>query len=998
MKNLLRWAVALAGVLCVAQASWAQGKVQGVATDENGEPLIGATVLLVGSSRGTATDFDGNYLLENVPSGEQQIRASYTGYADLTKTITVADGETITLDFTLGEDVEVLDEVVVIGYGSVRKEDATGVVAKVTTKDFNRGAIVSPEQLITGKVAGVQIAPGDGSPGGGSAIRIRGATSLNASNEPLFVVDGMPLDNEGTAGGRNPLNFINPSDIESFTVLKDASATAIYGSRGANGVIIITTKKGEAGSRPRVNYDGYYTVNELRGEPAMLDAGAFRDLVTFHAPSRLSQLGNANTNWFDETLRTAQGQSHNLSVSGGGQDYGYRISAGFQELEGIIRSSETERISYALNYNHKLLDGNLLINTNLRGARTQDVFDPGIGAAWELDPTQPVLDPANTAFGGYFEYGNPLAPRNPVSAIEQRQDLGQSFRNIGNMDMELKLDNLLEGLSLKGNVGFDINQGERTTFEPTTFVNTQVANYNGRVRVENFTRTNYLMDAYLKYQRSLNERNRLDLTVGYSYQDFNEEYPIFEGQNLPTDQFGANRPDIAEDVFPFNTSFENRLISFWGRAIYSFDDRYVLTATLRRDGSTRFGPENRWGLFPSAALAWRVLEENWAEGLNDLFSDLKFRVSYGVTGNQEIGDYRYLSQYAISDQRARYQIGYNADGTPIFINTARPDAYDAGLKWEETTSFNAGLEFGFGNGRISGSLEYYVQNTNDLLFDVNVAAGTNLSDRVLTNVGELQNSGVELSLTGTVVNTPELSWSLSGNIAYNRTEVLEISNIAGSGGILRGGISGGVGNNIQILRVGGEIDAFYVYEHILDENGNPVNDVADQPMYVDQNEDGVINEADRRLYQSPAPDIIYGLTSNLQFKGFDLAMTLRGAVGNYVYNNNASNRGFYNRITGLPGFMNNVHESALVTGFRNPQYFSDYYVEDASFMRLDNITLGYTFLPKRGVSSLRLYVTGQNLLVFTRYSGLDPEVGIGGIDNAPYPRPMGFIFGASLGL
>ncbi len=999
MKNILRLVVAFAAALLLVQQGYAQGTVKGQAIDENGEALIGATILLVGSSRGTATDFDGNYILENMPAGEQQLRASYTGYGDLTKTITVKDGETVTLDFQLGEDAEVLEEVVVIGYGSVRKEDATGVVAKVETKDFNRGAIVSPEQLISGKVAGVQISPGDGSPGGGSSIRIRGGTSINASNEPLYVIDGIPIDNEGFAGGRNPMNFLNPNDIESFTILKDASATAIYGSRGANGVIVITTKKGEAGSRPQVNYDGYVTMNEIRGEPGMLDAENFRRVVTFAEPNRLDLLGNANTNWFDEVLRTAYGQSHNLSVSGGGQNSGYRISAGYQNLEGIIRTSETERVSFGMNYNLKFFDDKLILNTNVRGARTTDVFDPGIGAAWDFDPTQPVFDPTNEAFAGYNEYGNPLAPRNPVSAIEQREDQGQSFRTLGNLDLEYKLDDLVEGLSFKTTVGFDVNQGSRNRFEPTTYTNTlSGSDFAGLVNLEDYTRTNYLFDAYLKFQRQLAERSRLNLTLGYSYQDFTEEYTGFTAQDLSTDQFGVNGPDQAEETFPFNSIFENRLISFWGRAIYNFDERYVLTATLRRDGSTRFGPESRWGLFPSAAVAWRVLQEDWAGSLNNIFSDLKFRVSYGVVGNQEIADYLYIPQYTFSDQRAQYQIGVDNDGNPIFVSTARPNAYDSGLQWEETTSINAGLEFGFANGRISGALEYYVQRTNELLIEVNVPAGTNLTDRITTNVGEVENSGVELSLNAVAVAGKDFNWDLNGNVAYNRTRVIDLGNIGGSAGIPRGGIAGAVGNNIQLIREDEEIDAFFVYEHVLNDDGTPVSAADDIQMYVDQNGDGIINELDRRIFKSPAPDIIYGLTSNMSYKGFDLALTIRGAVGNYIYNNNASNRGHFDRIGVLPGFVSNLHESALVTQFENPQYFSDYYIEDASFMRLDNITLGYTFLPKRGISSLRAYVTATNPLVFTEYSGLDPEVGVSGIDNAPYPRPVGFIFGVSLGL
>ncbi|MCB0587957.1 MAG: TonB-dependent receptor [Phaeodactylibacter sp.] len=1010
MKNFLRLIVALAAVLMLAVQAYAQGTVKGTATDENGEPLIGATILLVGTSRGTATDFDGNYVIENVPAGEHQFRASYTGYADLAQTATVLNGQETTLNFQLGEDVEVLEEVVVIGYGTARKEDATGVVAKITNEDFNKGAIVSPESLLAGKVAGVQITSNNGAPGEGTKVRIRGGTSVTASNEPLYVIDGIPIDNEGFAGGRNPLNFLNPSDIESFTVLKDASATAIYGSRGANGVIIITTKKGKAGSRPRINYEGYYTVNEIAGSPQLLDAQAFRDVVTYIAPARLEDLGNSSTNWFDEMLQTAKGQNHSLSMTGGAENIGYRLSAGYQKLEGIIRGSQTERISFSGNYNHKLFDDRLIINTNIRGAQTQDYFDPGIGAAWDFDPTQPVLDPDNTAFGGFFEYGNALAPRNPVSAIEQKENQGQTFRSIGNIDLEYKFDDFVPGLSFKTNLGYDVNKGEKTEFEPTTYINTQVANYNGRIKIENYTRTNYLLDAYLNYKKTLGQMHRLDIVAGYSYQDFHEEYPLFEGRGLSTDAFGVNNPGLAEEIFPDNDIWENRLISFFGRVNYNFDERYLLTATLRRDGSTRFGPENRWGLFPSAAFAWRILEEDFASGLKGVFSDLKLRLGYGVTGTESIGDYRYLPKYSFSDSRAQYQVGTAADGTPIFITTARPDPYDSGLKWEETSSYNAGLDFGFSNGRINGSVDYYYKNTKDLLFEVVVAAGTNLSDRVLTNIGELDNQGVELTLNGTIVNRPGLSWDLSGNIAYNINEVKAISNIAGSG-ILTGRISGGVGSDVQIIQVGSPVNSFYLYEHKLGADGLPLSDGIDHnedgeandlDIYVDRNGDGIINEDDRRVINSPAPDVIYGLTSNFGFKGFDLAFTLRGAVGNYVYNNNASNRGTYQRVQGT-GIGNdryvlyNLHSSVLESGFMTPQYFSDYYLSDASFLRLDNITLGYTFLPKSGLSSLRLYATAQNLFVLTKYGGLDPEVD-NGIDNAPYPRPRGFIFGLSLGL
>lgn len=1014
MKNMLRLLVCLMG-LAMTQGLYAQGTVTGSVKDSNGEPLIGATVLLSGTSKGTVTDFDGNYTLDNVEAGSLQLIASYTGYQDQIETVIVENGKTTTLNFSLGEDVEVLEEVVVIGYGSVKKEDATGVVARVTDKNFNKGAIVSPENLLSGKVAGVQITSNNGAPGEGTKIRIRGGTSINASNEPLYVIDGVPIDNEGFAGGRNPLNFLNPSDIESFTVLKDASAAAIYGSRGANGVIIITTKKGKSGSRPMINYDGYYTTNQIASDPQVLDAEAFRRVVTFISPAVLEQLGSAETDWFDEMLQTATGQNHALSVSGGGENTSYRLSAGYQNLEGIIRGSETERISFGINTTYNLFDNKLIINTNLRGAKTQDLFDPGIGAAWDFDPTQPVLDPTNTAFGGFFEYGNALAPRNPVSGVEQREIEGQTFRSIGNLELEYKLDDLVPGLSFKSNLGFDVNKGEKSEFEPSTYVNTLVANYNGRIKLENYTRTNYLLETYLNYKKSLGAAHKIDLTAGYSYQDFDEKYPSFEGFDLTTDAFGINRPDQADELIASNSIFENRLISFFGRLNYNFDERYLLTFTLRRDGSTRFGPESRWGLFPSAAFAWRILEEDFASGLTGIFSDLKIRLGYGVTGNENIGDYRYLPKYAFSNTRALYQIGFADDGTPIFVTTARPDPYDSGLKWEETSSYNAGIDFGFMSGRINGSLDYYLKTTEDLLFEVVVAAGTNLSDRILTNIGELENSGVELTLNTVLIDQTKLNWNLTGNIAYNQNEVKAISNIAGTG-ILTGRIAGGVGSDIQIIQVGSPVNAFYVYEHKLDANGLPLSDAIDHDddgltaadeqdlddIYEDLNGDGIINENDRRLLYKPAPDVIYGLTSNIDFMNFDLSFTLRGAIGNYVYNNNASSKGYYDRVQGRDLgngrlFVNNLHHSVLETNFYSPQYFSDYYVEDASFMRLDNITLGYTFPFSGRFTSLRLYATGQNLLVFSKYSGLDPEVD-NGIDNAPYPRPKGFIFGLSLGL
>lgn len=1000
----LRWLAVLA-ILTMGQWVMAQRTITGTVTDaQTKEPLIGANILVAGTSIGTITEFDGTFSL-SVPTTATTLEFSYTGYT--TQQVALTASNVVDVALQAGQ---VLDEVVVIGYGSVRKDDATGVVAAVSAKDFNRGAIVSADQLIAGKVAGVQIASNSGEPGGQTTIRVRGGTSVNAGNEPLYVIDGVPIDNTpvnpgGFSNGRNPLNFLNPNDIETFTVLKDASATAIYGSRGANGVVLITTKKGKAGSAGRITYDGYVNTASISGQPDILDPQAFRNVVTFKAPSRIEQLGSSETNWYDEILQTSTGQSHNLSLTGGAENIGYRASVGYQNLTGILRASETERTNFALNINNNLLDGKLQFNANLKGAFTKDQFDPGvIGSAWTFDPTQAIYDPANTIYAGYNEYGVSLAPRNPVSATEQVQDFGRSFRSLGNIELTYNLG-FIPGLSAKVNAGYDINNGKRERFQPTTFARASAAPdpEAGELRNENYTRTSSLLETYLNYKREISSTQRIDLVAGYSYQDFKAEYPSFRAFGLETDIFGLNSTRPATQ-FESNTSIvNNRLISFFGRANYSINDKYLFTATVRRDGSTRFGEANRWGWFPSAAFAWRILEEDFAQGLAGIFSDLKLRLGWGITGNQEIGDFRYLSTYSLSDFRARYQFG------DVFVTTARPNGYDANLKWEETASYNIGLDFGFGNGKFSGAIEYYLKETSDLLFTVNVPAGTNLTDRVLTNIGKVRNQGIELTLNATVLNTRDVNWNLGFNAAFNNNEVVAIDGISEQG-VLVGGISGGVGNNVQILQVGSPVNSFFLFQHKIGADGLPLRDDVDHndngttavngdlsDIYEDLNGDGIVNDLDKRVINQPAPKAIFGLTSGFSYKNFDLAFTLRASVGNYIYNNNASNYGYFDRLTLNPNYVNNLHTSVLETKFQRPQYFSDYYLEDASFIRMDNMTLGYTLNGKSVFSTIRLYATAQNLFVLTKYTGLDPEVG-NGIDNNPYPRARGFIFGLSLGL
>jgi len=971
-------------------------KVTGTVTDAaDGMGVPGASVLQKGTSNGTITNMDGQFTLE-VPT-DAVLVISFIGY----KTAEIPVQGRSTVQLALESDVTELSEVVVVGYGSQEKGDVTGVVTAVDSKEFNKGAIVSPDQLLAGKVAGVQITQSTGEPGGKTSIRIRGGTSINASNEPLFVIDGVPIDNSshdpgGFSGGRNPLNFINPADIETFTVLKDASATAIYGSRGANGVIIITTKKGKAGEGIRVNYDGYVNVSRVNtSNMNVLGAEEFRNVVTAKGPSKLPLLGNRNTNWFDEVVQDAVGYSHSLSVTGGAENMGYRASIGYQNLDGVIKTSNTERTSYAFSMNQSLLDGDLQINTNLKGAATSDRFAPGVvGAAYAFDPTQPILDP-ESPWGGFFEYQNDLAPDNPVSSINQTQDFGESFRNIGNVEFDYMLP-FVDGLSAKLNLGFDINTGERERFQPSTLRNQSVDN--GELRRENYKRVSKLLDAYVNYKKYFEGiDSEIDFTVGYSYQDFTGEFPRFRAWDLETDIFGLNSTNPARENITATSIEENRLISFFGRMNYSLKDKYLLTLTLRRDGSSRFGESNRWGMFPSAAFAWRVLDEGFAESLNNVFSDLKLRVGYGVTGNQEIGNYRYLATYTNSDNMASYQLGNQ------FYSTLRPNAYDAGLKWEETASYNIGLDFGFMNGRINGALEYYYKRTDDLLFEVAVPAGANLTNILLTNIGSVENQGVELSLNAVAIDKPDFNWSLGFNIAYNRNEILSLDQLNDPSfqGYQTGGISGGVGNNIQILKVGEPVNSFFTYTHLMngdqplpdgvDHNGDGVINLAD--MYANVDGEEIVNDNDKSPNQDPAPDIIMGLTSNMSYKNFDLSFTLRSNIGNHVYNNIASNYGHFNRANTLV-VPENMHTSVLYSGFNNPQYFSDFYLENASFLRLDNITLGYN-IPAFDKMNFRVYGTVQNAFILTEYSGFDPEIQ-NGIDNNLYPRPTNYILGVNL--
>lgn len=997
MRNYVQPLVATLMLLLIATCTMAQAQdVQGTVTDDEGIPLPGVSILVKGTGSGTVTDINGHYVLS--VNKDATLVFSFIGYT----TQEVVVGNRSVIDINLQTDVQSLEEIVVIGYGEQEKGDVTGVVANVGERDFNKGAIVSPQDLLTGKVAGVQITPNSGEPGGQSTVRIRGSSSLTAGNEPLYVVDGIPLTNDnhnpgGFSSGRNPLNFLNPSEIADITVLKDASAAAIYGSRGANGVIMITTKKGD-GQKGKFIYDGYFSVAEMANDLQILNAEQFQNVMTAKHADRLGLIGDQNTDWYDEITRTAYGQNHNLAFNGGGENANVRVSLNHQDIEGIIDNSFTRRTGISVNYSQSFFDNQLTVRANLKSTYTKDRYDAGaVGAAIVFAPTQPIYDPGNR-WGGYFEYNENLAPDNPVSSTNQVHDYGEYVRNLGKVELEYQIP-FLEGLSTTASLSYDLNFGERSRFLPTTLRSQAIDS--GEVRIENLKRINPLVNFLIRYKTDLPSINSsLDVTAGYEFQQFKSDFPSYRAYNLSTNVYTFYSANIAEESEAFNFHQSNRIISFFGRLNYTYLDRYLLTATVRRDGSSRFGPENQWGVFPSVALGWRIIDEPFMDDLTEIFSDLKFRVSYGITGNQEFDNYQYLATYTPGQPTAQYQLGGQ------FVSTIRPNGYDEGIKWEETTSINFGLDFGLFNGRLSGSVEYYDQNTDDLLFSVAVPAGTNLTNRVITNIGEVNNKGIEVALNGVVMNREGFQWNMGLNFTHNKNEIVTLdgSDSEDFEGFLTGGITGGTGNNIQILKVGEASNSFYVYRALKDENGkllpdgvdhNEDGEINDADIYADTNGDGVVNSEDRDPYKNPAPDFILGLTSNMSYKNFDLSFTLRSNIGGYIYNNIASANGFYNAMDGTGNWLQNIHASALETNYVAPQYFSDYYVEDASFVRMDNISLGYSFNQLK-MPSVRIYGTVQNVFTLTEYTGLDPEVG-NGIDNNPYPKARTFLIGLSLG-
>jgi len=977
------------------------------------DPSIGAPVASVEvtiENRTIVSDAEGRFTVTNVPAGTYTLRASRLGYRSVEQAVTVVAGETTIIEIGLFPVAVEIEGLVAIGYGERQERDLTGVVQEVSTEEFNPGRIVTPEELIQGKVAGVQVSEGNGGePGGGVSIRIRGGTSVNASNEPLFVVDGMPLDvGGGISAGRNPLNFLNPEDIQSMTVLKDASATAIYGSRGANGVVIIETKSGRTavgGEGTRLSYTGTLSGSYVSNEPEVLSAQQFRSAVQEFNPDALDMLGNANTDWRDAVQRNGFGQEHTIAFAGATSNLDYRLSIGYLNQEGVIRGSETERTTLGLGFRQFFFDDKLRLSANLRGARTDDNFTPGgvVGGATAFAPTQPIMDPTNTDNGGYFEWTDfQQALNNPVAELELTVDEGTTYRSVGDIEGQLDVP-YVPGLTSNVRFGYDVTRAERETFRPSILRQEEEGANPGFVSRSNSSQSNVLFDMFLNYNRTVPTLSgtNLDFTAGYSYEESNAEFPYFEARGLDFDLLGTSGIPAAEEQRTTVSVDESKLISFFGRTNISVKDRYLLTLSLRRDGSSRFGPENEWGTFPAVAFAWRISDEPFMDGMESL-SDLKLRASWGKNGNQAIGNYLQFPAYNIGEPTAQYQFGDE------FVTIIRPGAADEGIKWEETTSYNLGLDFGLAANRWTGALDYYFKKTDDLLFRVPVAAGTFTTNFITTNIGELENRGFEISLSGQLFRGNEegdgFTWSADFNAATNSNEITRINPFGGSEVILTGGISGAVGNFIQVLQTGHPVNSFYVYRHKRDSSGNPIyadeNDdgfIDDDElllMYEDINGDGAINQDDRVPFESPAPDWIIGHTSRMTWKRFDASFTMRAHLGNYVYNNVASNFGHY-RALSYVGAPNNLDASVLETEFESEQYFSDFYVQDASFLRMDNITLGYTFSPL-GRQRMRLFGTVQNVFTLTGYDGVDPLAGVNGIDNNLYPRSRTFTAGLSV--
>ena len=967
MKTIIN--AILFSLLFVPTILEAQTNLKGTVTEQSTSlPIPGVNVLIKGTYTGTATDFDGEYQIE-VNNGDVLL-FSFIGYKSQE---IIYSGQAV-LNVVLEEDTAQLSEVVVIGYGSTTKKDATGSVESVTSEDFTRGNIVTPENLLSGRVSGVSINT-SGSPGSGSEIRIRGGSSINASNNPLIIIDGLPIDNNGVNGSNGILATINPNDIESFSVLKDASSTAIYGSRASNGVIIIVTKKGKATFS--ATYDTQYSFGELTDRIGVFSGDEFRQLIASQpingSTLNESLLGSASTDWQDEIFRNTVSSLHNVSMQGSlFKAIPARFSFGTTNQEGALITSEFERRNLGVALNPTLLDNHLKINLNANLAFEDNRFgDTGqIGAALGYDPTHPVYDPSSP-FGGFYQHRNGSllsnGTTNPVASLLQRNNYGDANRSYGNLNFDYKFHFLPE-LRAVVNIGYDETESKSIDYTSTLVATNDPVKGNSSLGFQK--RTNKSLDGYLNYTDEFGDI-RTELMTGYSYQKFTNN-----GGNTGNQRDSASFPSTFADP-------DVVLIGFFGRANFTLQDKYLLTLTYRRDGTSRFSETNRWGNFPAAAFAWNIGDEDFLKD-NNIFSNLKLRVGYGITGQQDISGNNdiFLNRYRGGDQNSQYQFD-NQVIESLIASEINPD-----LKWEETSTIEFGIDYGLFNDKISGSLNFFQKNSTDLLFTASVADGTNFSNSIIQNIGELQIQGIEFSANTDVVKNDDLGINFNFNATFlNR----EIKKLALGQDVRTGGIAGGTGNNIQLLREGEAPNSFSVFKQLYDTSGNPI-----EGAYADLNGDNIINDDDRYLKENPNADVILGFQSNINYKNLDLSFNLRANIGNYAYNNANSSRAQYERILDN-SVLANLPTSVLNTTFQRTSdvIISDIYLEDASFLKLDNVTLGYTFNNvSKSLKSIRLWGGVQNVFTITNYSGLDPEV-FDGIDNLIYPRPRTILTGAN---
>lgn len=979
--------------------------VKGHVKDAKGEPIISATVRIVGQQGGTITDFDGNFTLK--ADQGSQLQVSYIGY----QTATVAAAPTVVV--TLQDDATVLENVVVIGYGVAKKNDLTGSVTAIKPDEMNKGFVTNAQDMMQGKIAGVNITSSGGSPGSGATIRIRGGSSLNASNDPLIVIDGLAMDNNGVKGLSNGLSMVNPNDIESFTVLKDASATAIYGSRGSNGVIIITTKKGRKNMKPSVSYNGNVSISTKKKTIDVMDGDEFRNFVKSYYgedSDAAKLLGTANTNWQDEIYRTAVSTDHNVTVSGGLNNMPYRVSLGFTDENGILKTSSFQRYTASVNLSPSFFDDHLKFNINAKGmyAKTRYANQEAIGAAAWYDPSQTVRtdDPAYSNFKGYTTWtqstnvGSDDSPmgtlndptwtstfntnttKNPVALLDLTNDRAKSKSMVGNIEADYSFHGL-EDLHLHMNYGLDISEGKQTTVND---IASPANAYYGWDGWDKIVKRNMSYNAYAQYLKDFSDKHHFDIMAGYEWQWFwrsqhydgwgllHDTNANYDATNMENNYYNRGRGEYKT---------EDYIVSFFGRFNYSFDDRYLFTATVRRDGSSRF--REHWATFPSFALGWKIKNEAFLKDV-DAVSDLKLRLGYGKTGQQEgIGDYNYFITYNRNNREDSYY-PILGDGS-----TASPIAYNRDLKWETTTTYNVGLDFAFLDNRLSASVDYYYRETTDLINNIFIPAGTNFSNKVNSNIGSLENTGVEVAINYKPLSkSSELYWDLGLNVTYNKNEITEL--IGGDDYyVATGGISSGTGNYAQAHAVGHPASSFYVFQQVYDSNGMPIEGV-----YVDRNGDGQITTDDKYFYKSPTAPWTMGFSSKFVWKNWDFSFSLRASLGNYVFNDQQAGFSNISKVYDASFiYLSNRPSDAVARNWQTyDNALSDFFVQNASFLKCDNITLGYSFEDLFGAKiGGRVYANVSNVFTITKYKGIDPEVD-GGIDNNIYPRP----FTAQLGL